>query len=126
VDVCEFEASLVYRVSARTARATQRKPCLGKKTTERPQKVKNVFFPYKGLGSLFGFATLNNCCALPWQLVVRAEAAAESVNRRSKSTVLTNTNAHSLLTFGSNNPLRSPFDFCMNVCSMCSFGESKE
>jgi hypothetical protein len=24
----EFEASLVYRVSSRTARATQRKPCL--------------------------------------------------------------------------------------------------
>ena len=26
VDLCEFEASLVYRVSSRTARATQRNP----------------------------------------------------------------------------------------------------
>jgi hypothetical protein len=28
-DLCEFEASLVYRVSPRTARATQRNPVLG-------------------------------------------------------------------------------------------------
>jgi hypothetical protein len=30
VDLDEFEASLVYRMSSRTARATQRKPCLKK------------------------------------------------------------------------------------------------
>jgi hypothetical protein len=28
VDLCEFEASLVYRVSSKTARATQRNPVL--------------------------------------------------------------------------------------------------
>jgi hypothetical protein len=31
--ISEFEASLVYRVSSRTDRATQRKPCLKTKTT---------------------------------------------------------------------------------------------
>ena len=30
VDFCEFETSLIYRVSSRTARATE-KPCLKKK-----------------------------------------------------------------------------------------------
>jgi hypothetical protein len=30
VDLCEFEASLVYRMSSRTARAIQRNPCLEK------------------------------------------------------------------------------------------------
>jgi hypothetical protein len=30
VDLCEFKASLVYRASFRTARATQKKPCLEK------------------------------------------------------------------------------------------------
>jgi hypothetical protein len=35
VDLCEFEASLVYRVSSRTARATHReKPCLRKQKKE--------------------------------------------------------------------------------------------
>ena len=29
-DLCEFKVSLVYRVSSRTARATQKKPCLEK------------------------------------------------------------------------------------------------
>jgi hypothetical protein len=33
--ISEFKASLVYRVSSRTARATQRKPCL-----EKPKKKK--------------------------------------------------------------------------------------
>jgi hypothetical protein len=28
VDLCEFKASLIYRVSSRTARATQRNPDL--------------------------------------------------------------------------------------------------
>jgi hypothetical protein len=30
-DICEFEASLVYRASSRTARTTQRKSILGGK-----------------------------------------------------------------------------------------------
>jgi len=33
VDLCEFQASLVYRVTSRTARATQRNP-VSKKETE--------------------------------------------------------------------------------------------
>jgi hypothetical protein len=40
--ISEFEASLVYRVSSRTARATQRNPVLKKKNkqTKNPQKTK--------------------------------------------------------------------------------------
>jgi hypothetical protein len=34
-DLCEFEASLVYRVSSRTARATQRNPVLNKQTNNK-------------------------------------------------------------------------------------------
>ena len=36
MDLCEFEAILVYRASSRTARATQRNPVLKVKTTKRP------------------------------------------------------------------------------------------
>ena len=42
MDLCEFEASLVYRVSSRTARATQRSPVSKKKTK---QKIK-IYFMY--------------------------------------------------------------------------------
>ena len=38
VDFCEFEDSLVYRESCRTARATWRKPCL-KKTKPKSELV---------------------------------------------------------------------------------------
>jgi hypothetical protein len=38
--ISEFEASLVYRVSSRTARATQRNPVL-KKQNKTKQKTKN-------------------------------------------------------------------------------------
>ena len=34
VDLCEFEASLVYRVSSRTVRAMQRNPVSKKKTKQ--------------------------------------------------------------------------------------------
>jgi hypothetical protein len=40
VDVCEFEASLVYRVSSRTARATERNPVLKKKQNQTRTKQK--------------------------------------------------------------------------------------
>jgi hypothetical protein len=36
VDLCEFEASLVYRMSSRTARATERNP-VWKKTSKTNQ-----------------------------------------------------------------------------------------
>ena len=38
VDLCEFEASLVYRVSSRTTRAIQ-KPCLEKTTIKKLLKI---------------------------------------------------------------------------------------
>jgi hypothetical protein len=38
--ISEFEASLVYRVSFRTARATQRNPVLKNKTTKKTKKKK--------------------------------------------------------------------------------------
>jgi hypothetical protein len=37
VDLCEFEDSLVYRVSSRTARATQRNPVSKKKSKNKKQ-----------------------------------------------------------------------------------------
>jgi hypothetical protein len=39
----EFEASLVYRVSSRTARATQRNPVSGKKEKKKKEKKENDF-----------------------------------------------------------------------------------
>ena len=36
VELCEFKASLVYRVSSRTARATQRNPVLKNQPTNQP------------------------------------------------------------------------------------------
>ena len=39
VDLCELEASLVYRVSSRTARAIQRNPVLKKKTKQNKTKM---------------------------------------------------------------------------------------
>ena len=38
VELCEFEASLVYRVSSRIARATQRNPVLRKKKKEKKKE----------------------------------------------------------------------------------------
>jgi hypothetical protein len=42
MDLCEFEASLVYRVSSRTARAIQRNPVSKKK---KKKKGKNQLSP---------------------------------------------------------------------------------
>jgi hypothetical protein len=39
--ISEFEASLVYKVSSRTARATQRNP-VSKKTNQKKKKENNV------------------------------------------------------------------------------------
>jgi hypothetical protein len=38
--ISEFEASLFYRVSSRTARATQRNPVLKNKQTEKESSIK--------------------------------------------------------------------------------------
>ena len=45
VDFCEFEASLVYRASSRTARATQRNPVLKKVKNKQTQnkRKQNLF-----------------------------------------------------------------------------------
>jgi hypothetical protein len=40
-DLSEFEASLIYRVSSRTARATQRNPVSKKDKTNKFLKIKN-------------------------------------------------------------------------------------
>ena len=42
MDLCEFETSLVYRVSSRTAKATQRNPFLKKTKTKTKQKPKQT------------------------------------------------------------------------------------
>lgn len=94
VDVCEFKASLIYRVSARTVRATQKNP-ISKRITKNPNKVKkNVFSTVKGWDSLccsshragqsFWLCCSQSCSPLPCYLAVRAEAVTESVNRLNK------------------------------------------
>ena len=40
--ISEFEASLVYRVSSRRARATQRNPVSGKKKSKNKTKTKTI------------------------------------------------------------------------------------
>jgi hypothetical protein len=42
VVLCEFEASLVYRVSPRTARDTQRNPVLKNKNQNKKSKSKDI------------------------------------------------------------------------------------
>jgi hypothetical protein len=42
--ISEFEASLVYRVSSRTARATQRNPVLKNKTKQNKTKQNKTSF----------------------------------------------------------------------------------
>jgi hypothetical protein len=39
--ISEFEASLIYKVSSRTARAKTEKPCLEKQQQQQKQKTKN-------------------------------------------------------------------------------------
>jgi hypothetical protein len=41
--ISEFEASLVYKESSRTARATQRNPVSKIRKTEKPKKKKNTY-----------------------------------------------------------------------------------
>jgi hypothetical protein len=43
--ISEFEASLVYRVSSKTARATTEKPCL-EKPKEKKKKKKNLLIVF--------------------------------------------------------------------------------
>jgi hypothetical protein len=44
--ISEFEASLVYRVSSRSARATQRNPVSGKKKEKKERKRKKTYHFY--------------------------------------------------------------------------------
>jgi hypothetical protein len=43
--ISEFEASLVYKVSSRTARATQRNPVSKKQKKKEKEKDRITFFP---------------------------------------------------------------------------------
>jgi hypothetical protein len=52
--ISEFEASLIYRVSSRTARATQRSPV--SKTKKEEKKIKSIVLSSEGLlrlGAMF-------------------------------------------------------------------------
>ena len=46
VELCEFQASLVYRVGSKTARVTQRNPIL--KQTSKQVKVCHMWVPMEG------------------------------------------------------------------------------
>lgn len=41
-DLCEFDTSLVYRVSSRTAKGTQRSPVLKTQKKKKKEKKKNI------------------------------------------------------------------------------------
>jgi hypothetical protein len=43
--ISEFEVSLVYKVSSRTARTIQKKPCLEKQQQQQKQKTKKQKTP---------------------------------------------------------------------------------
>jgi hypothetical protein len=49
MQISEFEASLVYRVSSRAARAIQRNPVSKKQTKQNKQTKRNkrIFVPYQ-------------------------------------------------------------------------------
>jgi 3-polyprenyl-4-hydroxybenzoate decarboxylase len=47
VDLCEFQASLIYTVNSRTARAIQRNPVSKKKKKERKKERKKQFLKCK-------------------------------------------------------------------------------
>jgi hypothetical protein len=66
--ISEFEASLVYKVSSRTARATQRNP-VSKNKTKTKQKNKNERFLLKGKM----WRARETLDALSWSLHVSAQ-----------------------------------------------------
>jgi hypothetical protein len=51
--ISEFEASLVYRVSSRTARATQRNPVSKKQKQKRKEKRKIIIKKSRYVNTLF-------------------------------------------------------------------------
>jgi hypothetical protein len=59
--ISEFKASLVYRVSSRTARATQRNP-VSKKEKNKNKKEEVLLQNRRGLGLIFPPARRVICC----------------------------------------------------------------
>jgi hypothetical protein len=61
--ISEFEASLVYKVSSRTARATQRNPVSKNQTKTKKKKKIISFMNWLGLvlTVMFGFILLDLC-----------------------------------------------------------------
>jgi hypothetical protein len=67
--ISEFKASLVYKVSSRTARATQRNPVLKKKskTKQRKEKMKTI----RVVTETNRWETVVTCCTLARGLIFR-------------------------------------------------------
>jgi hypothetical protein len=61
--ISEFKASLVYRVSSRTARTTQRNPALEKKPNKQKSKTKNKTKQNKKKGWRDGSVVNNTDCS---------------------------------------------------------------
>jgi hypothetical protein len=57
MDVCEFKASLVYRVSSRIARAIQRNPIL--KTKNKQKTSKQISLTVESIFNVFLMSSLN-------------------------------------------------------------------
>jgi hypothetical protein len=59
--ISEFEASLVYRVHSRTARAIQRNPALKNKTKQQQQQQKQTNKQTKGAGKMAQWVRAPDC-----------------------------------------------------------------
>jgi hypothetical protein len=67
--ISEFEASLVYRVSSRTARATQRNPVSKKQKTNK-QKKRFIYLFYVSEYTVAVFRHIRRGRQIPLQMVV--------------------------------------------------------
>ena len=92
MDLCQFKASLIYRVSSRTARAIQRSPVLKKKKYEKKRKEKkplchrNMLNPYLlyrsvTLVCLYSFLVIQNSSVLDYVLWFRGWASIHTVTQ---------------------------------------------
>jgi hypothetical protein len=68
--ISEFEARLVYKVSSRTARATQRNPPVSKQNKTKQNKIQYLFVVH--CGDQFSFKWLIQNNPLPYVFVIIA------------------------------------------------------
>jgi hypothetical protein len=68
--ISEFEASLVYKVSSRTARATQRNPVSKKQKQQQQKKTTKIFFLIFTLAAVISLRKATQDRELIWLTVL--------------------------------------------------------